>query len=307
MNAPPLTLIVLAAGIGSRYGGLKQIDSFGPRGERILDFSLYDARMAGFSKVVFVIRREIEADFREAFGVNVESRMDVDYAFQSLDDLPPPFHPPAGRVKPWGTGHAVLAARRYVPGPFAVINADDFYGPSAYAMVAGFLGDRERPPDTHALVAFELGRTLSDSGSVARGLCRVGEGGMLASVTELTNIAREDGVIIARSEAGEPLELDPRTPVSMNFWGFGTSLFNLLESGFTEFLREEGSAGKAEFYLPSAVDALLSSGKARVRVLRTPDKWFGVTYVRDRDTVAAGLRARIASGIYPAPLWQSES
>ena len=288
-------LLVLAAGMGSRYGGLKQLDPVGPSGETILDYSVHDALRAGFARVVFVIRRDFEALFREKIGAKYAGRIPVDYVFQSLDALPPGFTPPAGREKPWGTGHATWCARNAIREPFAVINADDFYGADSFNRLAAFL--RTARPDEAALAGFELARTLSENGAVSRGVCDVSDGS-LRSVTEHT------GILPADVGPGRPLS--PTTMVSMNCWGFTPAIFPLLDARFRAFLETtppEALAAKAEFYLPASISSLIAEARLRVRVLPTASDWFGVTYREDRPQVVAALAALIASGAYPAKLF----
>ena len=298
-----LTLVILAAGIGSRYGGLKQIDPVGPAGEIVVDYSIFDARRAGFDSVVFVIRRDIENEFRNAIGRRIERQIGVRYVFQALDDLPAGMTVPADRVKPWGTGHAILACRDVVHGNFAAINADDFYGRTAYDRIAAFL--RATPPTTaaYAMAAFTLRNTLSDHGAVARGVCRVDARGFLAGVTEQTRIERDGaGARLAR-EDGTTLAFTGDEPVSMNIWGFTPTLFPFLRVQFAEFLQTQAAQPKAEFFIPSVVDRLIREERATVRVLETPDTWFGVTYPADKPVVMAAVRDLTARGLYPAPLW----
>lgn len=286
-----LTLVVLAAGMGSRYGGLKQLDPVGPCGEIILDYSVRDALRAGFSRIVFVIRREMLDLFRETVGARYGGKVPVEYAFQELEPLPGGRVSPAGRTKPWGTGHAVLASASQVRGPFAVINADDYYGPSGFARLAAFLADAAA--GHYAMVGYRLDRTLSDHGTVSRGICRDDGKGLLLDITERTAIARTPGGIVA--EGDPPVPLTGEEPASMNFWGFTPDLFGHLERLFDEFLEERGGDPKAEFYLPAAVSSLISSGEATVSLLRTEDPWYGLTYPEDRPLVAEAL-----SGIGPA-------
>jgi MobA-like NTP transferase domain len=295
-------MLVMAAGLGSRYGGLKQIDPVGPSGETLLDYSLFDARRAGFGRIVFVIRRDIEAAFREAVGRRYEARAEVVYAFQSLEELPAGFRVPDGRMKPWGTGQAVLAGESAIAGPFAVVNADDFYGRASYAALHAFLAGRP-PADLHALVAFRLDRTLSPHGPVARGLCEVGPDGLLRGVEEVTGLERgADGVVRSSSEKGVRTFRGDE-PMSLNLWGFGRSIFDRLRERFFSFLTERGADAKAEFYLPDAVGQLIRAGTGRVRVLQTPSPWFGMTHREDARAVSESLRALVASGEYPDPLW----
>jgi dTDP-glucose pyrophosphorylase len=281
-----LTLVVLAAGMGSRYGGLKQLDPVGPDGEILLDYSVDAALVAGFNKVVFVIRREMLDLFRETVGMRYEGRVVVEYAFQELEPLPGGRVSPSGRTKPWGTGHAVLAVASCVREPFAVINADDYYGTSGYAGLAEFL--RNSSGGHYAMVGYLLGKTLSEHGSVSRGICREDEGGYLIDITERTAIARTARGIVA--EGNPPVELDGSEPTSMNFWGFTPDLFNHLERLFDEFLEERGNDPKAEFYLPAAISSLIASGEVSVRLLRSGDSWMGLTYPEDRAQVVQSLR-----------------
>jgi hypothetical protein len=296
----PLTLLVLAAGMGSRYGGLKQIDPVGPGGETIMDYSIYDALRAGFGKLVFVIRRDIEAPFRETIGARFAHRLPVEYVFQELDKLPPGFSVPPQRTKPWGTGQAILMAADAITGPFAAINADDFYGANSFRMLADHL--RSSAGD-YAMVGFILRNTLSEFGSVARGACRVDDAGFLQGVTELTKIERDGDAAKYTDAQGASHPLTGQETVSMNMWGFTPALFEQLRAEFSGFLRTNGQTEKAEFYIPSVVNALTQSGAARCRVLRTTDSWFGVTYREDRPRVIESVRTLVAQGDYPEKLW----
>lgn len=298
------TLLILAAGMGSRYGGLKQLDAMGPSGEVVLDYSVFDAIRAGFGKVVFVIRRDFEEQFRAQIGGKYGDRIQVEYAFQDLNDLPEGFTVPEGRAKPWGTAHAVLAAESVVREPFLMINADDFYGQDAFAKIAADLA-APRPQDGlshYSMVGFYLKNTLSEHGSVARGVCTRGPGGMLASVTEMTKIFKT-------ATGAENRETDPPVPltggevVSMNFFGFTPDIFSHLRAAFVEFLQANAGDLKAECYVPKVVDALIQAGKADVKVLESNDSWFGVTYPEDKADVVASIRALVAAGRYPANLW----
>lgn len=283
--------------MGSRYGGLKQLDAVGPNGETLLDYSVQDAIRAGFARVVFLIRRDIEQEFREKVGARYAGKIDVGYAFQELTALPAGFSPPAGRTKPWGTAHAVWCAREAIKEPFAAINADDFYGAETFRAAAGFLGraDEAAGPAHFAMVAFRLGRTLSEHGTVARGICNVGNGGMLDGIEELTDIARQpDG----RIASGDRL-LGDNDAVSMNFWAFTTQVFPLLERELRRFLEAEGGSEKAECYIPSAVAGMVATGVAQVQVLETTSDWFGVTYREDRERVVQSIAALVAAGNYP--------
>ena len=299
-------LVVLAAGMGSRYGGLKQIDPVGPTGELIIDYSVFDALRAGFGRLVFVIRRDIATDFREAIGSRFEDRIDVRYVFQELDCLPAERAVPADRAKPWGTGHAVMVAEAAVEGPFAVINADDFYGQGGYAQVAAFLNREDRMGGpVYALVAFVLRNTLSDHGHVARGVCRVDAQDNLVAVVERTHIERDgDGAVFTAAD-GTLTRLSGDEPVSMNMWGFDRSLFGHLQTLFGEFLDAHSGDPRAEFFLPGAVDELIRRGAAGCRVLRTDEQWAGVTYRADRPAIKAFVAGQVAAGRYPSPLWGS--
>lgn len=291
------SLVVLAAGIGSRYGGLKQMDPVGPDGEFLLDYAVYDARRAGFSRVVFVIRRDIEAPFRAAMGSRIERQIETSYVFQSLDALPAGHTPPSGRTKPWGTGQAVLCCAKTISEPFAVINADDYYGRRSYAALASFLAETAEDSNRHAMVAFQLAQTVSEHGSVSRGICEV-ESGNLRRIVETSGIERKEGRFVSQTQT-----LSGSEPVSMNCWGFKPSLFQSLETAFESFLRESGNDLKAEFYLPAVVDGMIRTRQTRVDVLPTPDAWFGVTNPQDRSTVVSRIAELTKNGIYPAPLW----
>lgn len=295
------TLLVLAAGMGSRYGGLKQMDPMGPNGETVLDYSVFDAIRAGFGKVVFIIREDFAEAFKQGIGSRFSDRIEVGYAFQKLDDLPAPFSVPEGRAKPWGTAHAVRAARDVVKEPFAVINADDFYGRDAYRAAATFLLDPT--PSHYAMVGYPLENTLSDHGEVNRGICSRDASGLLTNVEEYVNISRgEDGVVRGTALDGERKVIADGTPVSMNFWAFTPDFFLHLESHFTSFLESQGDGGKTECYIPTVVDALIRSGVADCRVLDTSSHWFGVTYPDDKPHVVASINRLISEGEYPASL-----
>jgi NDP-sugar pyrophosphorylase family protein len=292
------TLLILAAGMGSRYGGLKQIDPVGPSGQTIMDYSIHDAARAGFGKVVFVIRKGFAEVFKREIGARAERRLAVAYAYQELTDLPAWFTIPAEREKPWGTGHAILAARAVVEEPFAAINADDFYGREGYEVMGRHLA---AGGDDFAMVGYLLRATLSDHGSVARGVCDVDEGGYLRTVVEHLKIERQgDGAVDRRPGGDVPLTGDE--PVSMNFWGFTPALFDHLQTALESFLRTDGTRPKSELLIPSVVDRLIKEHKARVMVLRSPGAWFGVTYPEDKPRVMENIRALIAQGLYPASL-----
>lgn len=301
-------LVVLAAGMGSRFGGLKQIEPVGPGGELVIEYSAHDAHRAGFGRVVFVIRRDIEATFRAAVGRRLEARMDVAYVFQELGDLPLPYTPPPGREKPWGTGQAVLAAESAVREPFAVINADDFYGASAYQALAGHFRDaaaaeatRIRP--AYALVGYPLRQTLSEHGAVNRGVCVTDAAGRLSGIDEVMKIERTpDGRVRYPLAWGEWRQLSGDETVSMTFFGFTPVFFGQLRGLFGDFLGKYGRSMTAEFYLPVAVDELLKAGYAEMRLLKSEDAWFGMTYRQDVTVARATLRRLIDQGVYPERL-----
>jgi len=292
------TLLVLAAGMGSRYGGLKQIDPVGPNGEIILDYSIFDALRAGFGKVVFVIRHDIERDFRALVSKRWEDKVQVEYAFQQLDAIPAPFTVPEGRVKPWGTGHAILSAADKIAEPFSAINADDFYGQSGYALLGKALA-QDSDPAVHYMVGYPLKKTLSEFGTVARGICRV-ENGILQEVVERTKIASLGGGRARNDEGdGHPIDFTGDEIASMNFWGFKPSLFEELRTRFTTFLKNRGTELKSEFFIPFVVEELIVEGKASVKVLESRDSWFGVTYRDDKPAVQENIRSLIKAGAYP--------
>jgi hypothetical protein len=294
------TLLVLAAGMGSRYGGLKQIDPVGPAGETIIDYSIFDAMRAGFGKLVFVIRKDIEQQFREIVGARFEKRIAVEYVFQELDKLPAPYTLPAGRIKPWGTTHAILMAEGVIRENFAAINADDFYGQEAYQVLAKHLiaGTAD-----YAMVGFILKNTLSAHGSVARGVSRVDAHNYLTNIVEMMKI-EPDGSGAKNTEAdGQVTKLTGDEAVSMNFWGFTPALFPQIKVEFEKFLKKAGGEQKSECYIPATVGELVTSGRARCKVLRSSDSWFGVTYREDRPQVVESIRQLIAQGKYPEQLW----
>lgn len=293
------TLLVLAAGMGSRYGGLKQIDPVGPGGETIIDYSVYDALRAGFGKLVFVIRRDIERPFRELIGSRFEGRVQVEYVFQELQKIPSGFEVPANRSKPWGTCHAVLTGGEVVREPFAVINGDDFYGQHSFEVLARFL---ETNPVDYAMVGFILKNTLSEFGTVARGLCRTSADDYLESVVELTQIRKAASGASYTGQTGEVRALTGEETVSMNMWGFTPRAFDQFHGEFAKFLEQHGRNGKAEFYIPTAVNALLEARQAQVKVLRSRDSWFGITYREDKPRVVESIRQLVANGAYPPKL-----
>ncbi|MGD0004810.1 MAG: nucleotidyltransferase [Anaerolineaceae bacterium] len=302
-----ITLIIMAAGIGSRYGGLKQVDPVGPGGEIVIDYSIFDALRAGFSKVVFLIRPDLQEVFHAKIGQKVARRAEIEYVYQELTDLPPGFAAPAGRQKPWGTGHAVLSCRNAVHNPFAAINADDFYGRSTFEALAGYLR-RARPgqPGLYecCMPGYRLGNTLSEYGSVARGVCQVTENGYLAGIQERTHIEREGERARFLEGDGKWVYLPFETPVSMNMWGFTPAFFLALQEQFPLFLEKNSeNLSKAEFYLPDVVNTLIQQQRAQVKVLPTREKWFGVTYPEDRPFVQSAIRQLIGQGMYPERLW----
>ena len=298
------TLVILAAGMGSRFGGLKQITPIDDQGHMIIDFSLYDAYRAGFRKIAFIIKHEIETEFKEKIGKRMERLFDVQYIYQQLDVLPEGYSIPEGRVKPWGTGHAISCLTGKVDGPFAVINSDDFYGQSAYRTIYDFLV-QDLPATCYAMVAFPLRNTVSENGSVSRGVCEVKDG-LLAGVTERTKIFKR-GENAEYTEDGETFfPIDGGTPVSMNFWGFRKGILDRLNREFPAFLDENLKANpiKCEFALPTVVDHQIHEGEATVRVLNTTDSWFGVTYPEDLPTVKESIAKLKADGVYPELLWK---
>jgi UTP-glucose-1-phosphate uridylyltransferase len=298
MTSP--TLLVLAAGMGSRYGGLKQIDSVGPNGETIVDYSVYDALRAGFAKVVFVIRKDIEQIFRMTVGARFERRVEVEYVFQELHNLPLGFSVPAGRSKPWGTLHAVLSAAEAINEPFAVINADDFYGAEGYRSLAQHLRSDLR---SYAMVGFVLRNTLSDFGPVSRGVCQVDGNAFLQGIVELKNIVRDGTHAMNTGATGQVTRLSGDEVVSMNMWGFTPSIFEQLREQFRKFLERSGSDLSSESYLPGAVNELVIAHQTRVRVLRTNDLWCGITYRGDHARIVESIGNLIRDGLYPKGLW----
>jgi dTDP-glucose pyrophosphorylase len=298
MTSP--TLLVLAAGIGNRYGGLKQIDPVGPHGETIIDYSIYDALRAGFSKVVFVIRQDIEQAFKQAVGARFERHIALEYVFQELDRLPPGFSVPVGRTRPWGTLHAVLMAADTINEPFAVINADDFYGSEGYRVLAQHL---QKGTTDYAMVGFFLRNTLSDFGAVSRGVCRVDGDDFLQGVAELINIERDGAHARNTDSSGRITTLSGDEVVSMNMWGFTPQVFGQFREHFQNFLRSSGPDIKSESYLSSTVNELVLTGQTRVKVLRTNDAWAGVTYREDHPRVVETIRRLVDRGDYPKRLW----
>lgn len=298
------TLFVLAAGMGSRYGGLKQLDGLGPNGETIMDYSIFDAIRGGFGKIVFVIRRDFEQDFRDKVLSKYEGHIPTELVFQAIDDLPEGFTCPADRAKPWGTNHAVLMGKSVINEPFAVINADDFYSRDAFAVMGKWLSELpEGSTGKYSMVGFRICNTLSENGTVARGVCGKNEAGMLTDVVERTEIMRVDGTICYKDENGEWQPVGEETPVSMNFWGFTPDYFQYSEAQFVDFLKENIDKPKSEFFIPLVVDTLINSGKATCEVLDTTAKWFGVTYAADRPGTVEKIQALVDAGEYPAKLF----
>lgn len=296
-------LLVMAAGMGSRYGGLKQIDPVGPGGETLLDYLVFDALRAGFTRVVFVIRRDIEKPFREAVGRKYEANTEVTYAFQEIGDVPPGFSVPKGRTKPWGTAQAVLAAECVTSSAFAAANADDFYGAHSFLALTAFLDEAATADDLYAMVGFRLGLTLSDHGSVARAVCETSKDGLLSHVVEVLGLEKAEGGARAPDGTGGFRLFAADTPVSLNLWGFTPSVFPKLRDRFAAFLTARGSDPQSEFFLPDAVGSLIARGEAHVRLLPTPDPWFGMTHRADTPHVSERLRALHAEGAYPEHLF----
>ncbi len=300
------TLLLLAAGMGSRYGGLKQLDGLGPNGETIMDYSIYDAIKAGFGKIVFVIRKDFEQDFKEKILSKYEGHIPAELVFQSLDALPEGFTVPEGRVKPWGTNHAVMMAAKAIKEPFCVINCDDFYNRDAFMVIGKFLAELpEGSKNRYAMVGFRVGNTLSENGTVARGICSTNEDGNLTTVVERTEIMRVDGDICYKDEEGKWVAVEENTPVSMNMWGFTPDYFDYSEAFFKDFLANPMNMEnpKAEFFIPLMVNKLIVENTATVKVLDTTSKWFGVTYSADRPSVVEKIQSLIAEGIYPERLF----
>ncbi len=298
-----LSLLVLAAGMGSRYGGLKQLDPMGPSGETLLDYSVYDALKAGADRVVFIIRRDIEEEFREKVGARYDGKIAVDYVFQQLDALPAGFTVPEDRKKPWGTAHAIWCARDVMKEPFIAINADDYYGLKSYELLTEFLQANRAHNTRFAMAGYRLSNTLSEHGSVARGVCKVDETGELLSIVECTGITLDHGVIAQKNGDIVEQEFDGSEPVSMNFWGLTPAVFPMLEEQLTGFLRTQSSDPKSEFYIPMALGAAVANKQATLNVPSTDAQWFGVTYREDKPLVMAALEKLHAAGTYPTPLW----
>jgi UTP-glucose-1-phosphate uridylyltransferase len=301
------TLVVMAAGMGSRYGGLKQIDPVGPNGEIIIDYSIYDALKAGFGKVVFIIKEERKEDFHEKIGVKIEKLVEVQYVFQKLEDLPEGFKVPEGRIKPWGTAQAVLSCRDVVNTPFAVINSDDFYGSSTFKVIHDYLVNAKDSKDfyDYSMVGFMIENTLTDNGHVARGVCTVDNEGYLKKIHERTQIEKFGDTAKYTEDNNTWIEIPDGSTVSMNTWGFTPSIFSELEGKFPEFLESsKDNPLKAEYFLPSVVDSLIAEGKAKVKVLTSKEQWYGVTYQEDKPLVKEAIRKLIENEVYPENLWE---
>lgn len=296
------TLLILAAGLGSRYGGVKQMDPIGQSGENIIDYSVFDAIRAGFGRVVFVINKKIEKEFKEVYETRLKGKIDTDYVIQDLHDVPEGLSFNSERVKPWGTGHAVLAARNIIEEPFAVLNADDFYGREAFQVMYGHLSTLSNQDTTYAMVGFQLKNTLSENGSVSRGICEV-EHSLLTDVVERTKIIRKGAQVVDEGEE-EPVELDENSWVSMNFWGFTPKYFTQSGAFFADFVRDNAENIKAEFYIPYVTNLLINQKEASVKVLESRDHWFGVTYREDKEETMQKVREMIAEGRYPENLWK---
>jgi NDP-sugar pyrophosphorylase family protein len=299
------SIVILAAGMGSRYGSLKQVDRFGPSGETIVEYSIYDALRAGFGKIVMVVRKEFVNDFKDLILRNAMTKADIEFAFQELENIPDGLSVPPDRAKPWGTGHAVLVARKNISTPFAVINADDFYGTASYKVMADFLiQPPEESMDIYCIAGYTLENTLSESGHVSRGVCMTDENGFLKSISEHKKIFRRGNAIISQFDETHTAEFTGREIVSMNLMGFTPSLFHYLDAQFRTFIQDNIDNLSAEFYLPAVVNNVVKEGKARVKVLQTTEKWFGVTYKEDRPMVINSLIKLLEAGVYPVNLWE---
>lgn len=310
MSKHPI-LVILAAGMGSRYGGLKQIDPVGPNGEIVIDYSLYDAYKAGFRRVVFIIKEEIEEEFKNIIGNRMQKYFDVEYAFQDLNDLPKGYNNPEERIKPWGTSHAILAARNLIDAPFCVINADDFYGESAFDIVYRYLVELNTKPEAnkpqYLMVGYELMKTLSKHGHVARGICDINTGRKLTKIVERTKIIEQNNMAFFTEDEASWQQLSEDTTVSMNFWGFDPSLIKFLEQGFPTFLDQalEDNPLKSEYLLPNSVGELIDHDLVDVVVKISPDQWYGVTYSEDKPQVEAAIKELVENGFYNSPVWGS--
>ncbi len=297
------TLFILAAGMGSRYGGLKQLDGVGPSGETIMDYSVYDALKAGFGKIVFVIRKDFEKDFREVVLSKYEDKIPCEVCFQSLDKIPAGFTVPEGRTKPWGTNHAVMMGQELIHEPFGVINADDYYGQESFQVLADFLNSVADKQNQYCMIGYRVQNTLSENGTVNRGICQTDDKGLLTDVVECTNIEEVGNVIVYKDEAGKDIQIPLNTPVSMNMWGFTPEYFDYSKEAFVAFLNEYGKEMKKEIYIPTVVNDLIKAGQVTCKVLDTPSHWFGVTYAEDRPQVVMKLNELVNKGIYPEKLF----
>ncbi|AHW61375.1 Nucleotidyl transferase [Draconibacterium orientale] len=296
------TLLILAAGMGSRFGGLKQVEPVGPNGEAIIDYTIFDAIRAGFGKVVFVIRESFADAFKEKFEAKLSGKIDVEYVYQELDNLPEGFTLPEGREKPWGTAHAILVAKNVINEPFCAINADDFYGDGAYQIMADFLNNTVQE-QTFSMIGYQLKNTLSEHGSVSRGMCTVNENDNLVKIVETHNIFKKENAAVAIADNGTETPLTGNERVSMNFWGFHPSVFKTLETKFVQFLETEIDKPKSEMYIPSVVFEMIEDNEVEVKVLEANSPWFGVTYQEDKPIVVNKIKALIKEGVYPEKLW----
>lgn len=296
------TLFILAAGMGSRYGGLKQLDGLGPSGETIMDYSVYDALRAGFGKIVFVIRHDFEQEFRDKIISKYEGHVPVEVVFQDINTLPEGFSPNPERSKPWGTNHAVLMGKEAIREPFGVINADDYYGADSFRILGDYLRSVKDRKNSYCMIGFNIENTLSENGGVSRGLCEVDSDGFLSGVKECHGIERKEGRLI-QVEEGENVPFPENASVSMNMWGFTPDYFDYSEKAFVEFLKEHGNDLKTEFYIPSVVNDLINNGTVTLKVEQTPNRWFGVTYAADREATVAQFKKLVEEGLYPTPLF----
>ncbi|MDE7381110.1 MAG: nucleotidyltransferase [Muribaculaceae bacterium] len=298
------TLFILAAGMGSRYGGLKQLDGLGPSGETIMDYSVYDALRAGFGKIVFVIRHDFEQEFRDKVVSKYEGHVPVEVVFQDINNIPEGYEVNPERTKPWGTNHAVLMGKDAINEPFAVINADDYYGPDSFKVLADFLKNAEGKKNEYCMVGFNIGNTLSENGGVSRGHCQVSEDGFLTGVNECHGIQYKDGKLVQTLADGTEAPFPEDAAVSMNMWGFTPDYFEYSEESFRDFLAAHSKELKSEFYIPSVVNELINNGTITLKVEKTPSKWFGVTYAADRPATVEQFRKLTEDGVYPSPLFQ---
>ena len=297
------SLLILAAGVGSRYGGLKQMDTFGPAGETIIDYSIYDAMQAGFNKIVFVIRKSMEDDFRGFFSGRFAAELEIEFVFQELDQIPHGYQVPAERVKPWGTGHAVMIAAEKIREPFLIINADDYYGAGSYRLAYDFLSDLDPARSTYCIIGYQVSKTLSEHGYVSRAVCEADPAGNPKGLVERTQIFRHDGKIVYRDQSGDLISVGEDVIVSMNMMGFTPTFFPHLENAFDEFIPQGINDLKAELFLPNVVGDLVKAKKATVQILATDERWFGVTYKEDKEIVSGRINDLVGAGKYPSPLW----